>query len=186
MTLKDSEDQQDPCANSGSSRTHRLPQSLKIELHICVVSDFRASERHEKWQRLPPRTHGSYTSKNYKFRQQFSFMSTITICRPRLYFDFFFPFLGERPGRRRIVQKNSSSQGSGKGQVCDESRGMRGRSHGGAGGPRGLSSDWMDVVVIDSFCAGCQGGSLQLKELARDIWQERDSQILGARWQCSL
>lgn len=94
---------------------------------------------------------------------------------------FFFPFLGERPGRRRIVQKNSSSQGSGKGQVCDGSRGMRGRSHGGAGGPRGLSSDWMDVVVIDSFCAGCQGGSLQLKELARDIWQERDSQILGAR-----
>jgi len=39
----------------------------------------------------------------------------------------------------------------------------------------------MDVAVIDSFCAGCQGGLLQLKEVARDIWQERDSQILGAR-----
>lgn len=49
------------------------------------------------------------------------------------------------------------------------------------GGPQGLSSDWMDVEVIDSFCAGCQGGWLQLKEVARDIWQERDSQILGAR-----
>lgn len=98
----------------------------------------------------------------------------------RAYILIFFFFLGECPGRKRIVQKNSSSQGSGKGQVCDGSRGMRGRSHGGAGGPRGLSSDWMDVVVIDSFCAGCQGGSLQLKEVARDIWQERDSQILGA------
>lgn len=50
-----------------------------------------------------------------------------------------------------------------------------------AGGPQGLSSDGMDVDVIDSFCAGCQGGLLQLKEVARDIWQERDSQILGAR-----
>lgn len=35
----------------------------------------------------------------------------------------------------------------------------------------GLSSDWIDVDVIDSFCAGCQGGLLQLKDVARDIWQ---------------
>lgn len=50
-----------------------------------------------------------------------------------------------------------------------------------AGGPWGLSSDWMDVAVIDSFCAGWQGGLLQRQQVARDIWQQRDSQILGAR-----
>ena len=35
---------------------------------------------------------------------------------------------------------------------------------------QGLSSAGMDVVVIDSFCAGCQEGSVQLQEVARDIW----------------
>lgn len=62
------------------------------------------------------------------------------------------------------------------------SGGMRGRSHVDEQVvPRACQVTWMDVEVIDGFCAGCQGGLLQLKEDARDIWQKRNSQILGAR-----